>query len=86
MVTRDYNAVPQHKYFKNDWESQHTISSPECPPHSLIIHIWLVLVFAPQLGHSLGVDQFEDTLLPLCPLDVPGTRILVLKKVQQELP
>ena len=60
--------------------------SPECPSHGLIVHVWLVLVFAPQLGDGLRVDQFEDALLPLRPLDVPGTRVLVLEEVQQELP
>ena len=40
----------------------------------------------PQLGNGLGVHQLEDALLPLGPLDVPGTRVLVLEQVQQELP
>ena len=43
-------------------------------------------MFAPQLGHGLRVHQLEDALLPLGPLDVPGTGVFVLEKVQQELP
>lgn len=54
---------------------------PEGPSHGFIVHVWLVLVFAPQLGNSLGIHQLEDALLPLGPLDVPGTRVLVLKEV-----
>lgn len=59
---------------------------PESPSHRLVVHVGLVLVLPPQLGNSLGVHQFEDALLPLGPLNVPGTRVLVLKEVQQELP
>ena len=59
---------------------------PECPPHGFVVHVRLVLVFPPQLGHSLGVHQLEDALVPLHPLDVPGTRVLILQQLQEELP
>lgn len=52
--------------------------SPKSTSHSLVVHVWFVLVFSPKLGHCLGVDQFEDALLPLGPFDVPGTGVLVL--------
>lgn len=60
--------------------------SPEGPSHRLVVHVWLVLVFAPQLRNGFGVDQFENALLPVGPLDVPGTGALVLEQLQQELP
>lgn len=43
-------------------------------------------MFSPQSGHSLGVDQFEDTLFSLHPLDVAGTGGFILQQVQQKLP
>ena len=43
-------------------------------------------MFAPQSGHSLGVDQFEDALLSLHPLDISGAGVLILQQLQQELP
>lgn len=60
--------------------------SPKCSAHGLIVHVRLVLVFAPQFGNSLGVDQLENALIPLHPLDVPGTGVFVLQQLQQELP
>lgn len=59
---------------------------PEGTSHGLIVHVGFVLVFAPQLGHSFGVHQLEDTFLPLSPLNVPGTGVLILQQVQKELP
>lgn len=41
---------------------------------------------APQSGHRLGIDQLEYALIPICPLDEPGTVLAVLQKLQQELP
>lgn len=43
-------------------------------------------MFAPQLRHGLGVHQLEDALLPLRPLDVFGTGVLILQQRQQEFP
>lgn len=40
----------------------------------------------PQSGHSFGVNQLENALLPLHPLDVPGTGVFVLQQLQQKLP
>lgn len=62
------------------------IGSPQGSAHGLVIHVRLVLVFPPQFGHGLGVDQLENALLPLHPLDVPGTGVFVLQQLQQELP
>ena len=41
---------------------------------------------SPEPGHSLGVDQLEDSLFPVGPLDCSGTTVLVLEELQQELP
>lgn len=61
-------------------------NSPQGSAHGLIIHIRLVLVLPPQSGHSFGVNQLENALLPLHPLDVPGTGVFVLQQLQQKLP
>lgn len=89
MCLLDHKDV---KYFVSFKNVTHQIimtngdSLPECPPHRLIVHVWLVLVLAPQLGHGLRVNQLEDALLPLGPLYVSGTGVFVLEEVQQELP
>lgn len=62
------------------------LSIPEGSAHGLIVHVRLVLVFAPEFGHGLRVDQLEDALLPLCPLNVFGAGVPILQKVQQKLP
>lgn len=59
---------------------------PECSAHRLIIHIWFVFVFAPELGHCFWVDQFEDPCLGIRPLDVTGTDLSILQQLHQELP
>lgn len=61
-------------------------NSPQGSAHGLIIHIRLVLVLPPQSGHRFGVNQLENALLPLHPLDVPGTGVFVLQQLQQKLP
>lgn len=61
-------------------------NSPEGSAHSLIVHVRLVLVFPPQSGYSFGVNQLENALVPLHPLDVPGTGVFVLQQLQQKLP
>lgn len=43
-------------------------------------------MFPPQSGHSFGVNQLENALVPLHPLDVPGTGVFVLQQLQQKLP
>ena len=40
----------------------------------------------PQPGDGLGVDQLEDALLPVGPLDVARAGVLVLEELEQELP
>ncbi|TNN46472.1 hypothetical protein EYF80_043330 [Liparis tanakae] len=58
----------------------------------MIFASWTVIlspfsaVAGTMLGDGLGVHQLEDALLPLRPLDEPGTGALVLQQVQQELP
>ena len=52
---------------------------PEGSTHGLVVHVWLVLVEAPQPGHRLAVHQLEDALLPVGPLDELGTTLFVLK-------
>ena len=57
----------------------HVLPSPESSSHGLIVHVRLVLVFAPQLRNSLRVHQLEDAFFPLRPLDVFGTGVFVLQ-------
>lgn len=54
--------------------------------HRLVVHVRLVLVHAPQSGHRLGVDQLEDALLAVCPLDETRTILTILQQLEQELP
>jgi len=54
--------------------------------HRLVVHVWFVLVEAPESGHGLAVDQLEDPLLPVDPLDVGGTAGGGLEEGQEELP
>lgn len=61
-------------------------SSPQGPAHSLVVHIRLIFVFTPQFRNSLWINKFEDALLSVHPLDVSGTRVLILQKLQQKLP
>ena len=60
--------------------------SPEGPAHGLVVHVGLVFVQAPESGDGLGVDQLEDALLPVGPLDISGTRLLVLQQLEQKFP
>lgn len=41
---------------------------------------------APQAGHGFRVDQLEDALLAVRPLDVARAVVPVLQQLQQELP
>lgn len=41
---------------------------------------------APESGDGLRVDQLEDTLLPVGPLDKTRAALLVLQQLEQELP
>lgn len=59
---------------------------PEGSAHGLVVHVGLVLVEPPQPGHRLAVHQLEDALLPVGPLDEPGTTLFVLKQFEQKLP
>jgi hypothetical protein len=43
-------------------------------------------MFAPQLRHRFGVDQFENTFFAVQPLDEPRAIVGVLQQFQQELP
>ena len=49
---------------------------PQRSPHRLVVHVGLVLVQSPQPGDRLRVDQLEDSLLPVGPLDVPRAALL----------
>lgn len=60
--------------------------SPERPSHRLVIHVGLVLVHAPQPRDGLGVDQLENALLAVGPLDEAGAALLVLQQLQEKLP
>ena len=48
--------------------------------HGLVVHVWFVLVEAPEPGHGLAVDQLEDPLLSVCPFDVFRTTLFVLRQ------
>lgn len=52
---------------------------PQGPAHCFIVHVRLVFVLSPELGHCFGVHQFKDALLPVGPLYVPWTGIPVLQ-------
>lgn len=54
--------------------------------HRLVVHVRLVLVHAPESGHRLGVDQLEDALLAVRPLDETRTILTILQQLEQELP
>ena len=59
---------------------------PEGPAHGLIVHVGLVLVFPPQTGDGLGVDQLEDARPGVGPFDVARADLAVLKELHEELP
>ena len=59
---------------------------PECTSHRLVVHLWLVLVQAPQPRHGLRVDELEDAALAIRPLDEARTVVVVLQQLEQELP
>ena len=52
--------------------------SPESSTHSLLVHVRLVLMKAPESRDRLAVHQLEDPLLSVAPLDELGTAILIL--------
>lgn len=54
--------------------------------HGLVVHVGLVLVQPPQPRHGLGVDQLEDALLAVGPLDEARAVLAVLQQLEQELP
>lgn len=58
----------------------------QCPAHRFVVHIRLVLVYAPEPRDRLAVDQLEDAPLAIRPLDVARTILVVLQQLQQELP
>ena len=58
----------------------------QSPAHGLVVHVWFVLVEAPEPGHGLAVDDLEDPPVPVEPLDVPGTVGGGLEEAEQELP
>ncbi len=41
---------------------------------------------APQPRDSLGIDEFENALLAVGPLDEPWAAFLILEKLEEELP
>ena len=59
---------------------------PESASHCFVVHVGFVLVGAPQSRHGLGVDEFEDSLRSVGPLDEAGTVLVILQQLQQELP
>jgi len=52
---------------------------PQSTTHSLVVHIGFVLMKTPESGNSLGVHQFKNTLLSVCPLNIAWTVLLVLQ-------
>lgn len=63
-----------------------TAYAPEGPAHGFVVHVRLVFVQPPEAGDSFGVNQLEDTLLSMGPLNVAGAIIPVLQQLKQELP
>merc|ERR1712025_768554 len=59
---------------------------PQRSTHGLVVHVWLVLVEAPQPGHRLAVHYLEHPSLPVYPLDVLWTGAGGLKQGEEELP
>lgn len=51
---------------------------PQSSPHCFVVHIRLIFVKTPQFGDGFGINQFEDSLLPIGPFDVPGAGLPVL--------
>lgn len=59
---------------------------PQGTTHRLVVHVRLVLVQSPETRHGLRVDQLEDALVAVRPLDKSRAVFAVLQKFQQELP
>lgn len=59
---------------------------PEGAAHRLVVHVGLVLVHAPQLRHGLRVDELEDALITVGPLNEARAVLAVLQELQQKLP
>lgn len=59
---------------------------PQSTAHSLVVHIWLVLVDSPQTRDGFRVYQLEDATLAVNPPNVARTVLRVLQQLEQELP
>ena len=62
------------------------LNLPEGSAHGFVVHVWFVLVHAPQPRNGLRVDQLENATPPIRPFDISRTRLFVLQQLQQELP
>jgi len=52
----------------------------------VIVHGWTVLSFAPQSGHLDGINNLEDALWPVNPVDVVSIQVRLHKQFLDELP
>ncbi|RUS72172.1 hypothetical protein EGW08_020067, partial [Elysia chlorotica] len=67
-------------------EDSASVHRPEGAAHRLVVHVWLVLVLAPEPRHGLAVDELEDALVAVGPLDVVRAGVSALEQLQEELP
>ena len=59
---------------------------PECAAEFLIVHGWAVFLGAPHSGDLVRLDNAEDSLGSILPLDQPWIVIRVVQQFEQELP
>lgn len=65
----------------NTFLVRHIRRSPHCAAEFFICHTGVLLLLAPHLGHGLGLEELEDTLVAVLPLH----QTLVLLRVDQDI-
>ena len=59
---------------------------PERARQLVIVHGRPVLPLAPQRCHAVRVDDLEDPLLPVQPVDAAGVEVRLVEQLLDELP